>query len=425
MQGGEGWLDPGIPEVRSWLLNVVLDLARAYDLDGVNFDYCRYPGREFNDAESYRRFGQGMNRDLWRKGNVDRFVTECYDRLAVIRPRLKVGASPLGVFGTTNDPPSGGSGGYYQDARGWLSSGKLDYVAPQIYWTIGESPGDPDFTALLQGWVKAASGRHVYAGIGAYKRDVAREIPEEIDASRSAGGNGQSFFRYENIRNTSLLSGRYATAALIPPMPWKDAIAPLPPLRIGVTEIATNVFQVEWVPAADGDRPARYVVYRASSRVIPSNDPRSIVGLTAATRNVYLDTVKSPEGPTVYYAVTSLDLANNESPLSPVSGETAKEFIALRRKNTEFTGLSASLSPGEGAPRLIAYSLARQTSIDLSIVAQHPGKADSLVASLAHGIKEGGLYFVGVREFHYGPGKYLVRLRTDETTLEQPIELIR
>ena len=34
-----------------YLLNVALDLIRNYDLDGINFDFIRYPGREFPDGE--------------------------------------------------------------------------------------------------------------------------------------------------------------------------------------------------------------------------------------------------------------------------------------------------------------------------------------------------------------------------------------
>jgi len=83
---GEGWLDPGIPEVEKFLLNVVMDIARKYDLDGINFDYLRYPGRNFPDGDSYKKYGLGIPRDRWRKSNLDRFVAECYDRLTALRP---------------------------------------------------------------------------------------------------------------------------------------------------------------------------------------------------------------------------------------------------------------------------------------------------------------------------------------------------
>ena len=423
--GGEGWIDPGIPEARSYLVNLVLDIARRYDVDGFNFDYCRYPGREFADGESYRRFGDGAPRDAWRKANIDRWISECYDRLTALRPLLKIGASPLGLAVPVGDSASGVMKEYSQDACGWLKAGKLDYVAPQLYWDIGASNGDPDFAALLQTWQEHACGRQVYAGIGAYKPDIFRQIPAQIDTARRAGSAGESFFRFSSIRSNSTLGEWYSTPAAIPPMPWKDTLAPAAPLTIGVSELATNVFQLEWVPPApapDGEKPHHYLVYRWPSRQIPFDDPRSVAAITLHNETAYCDTVSAPAGPTYYYAVSAVDRANNESPPSPVSGATMAEFLALKGKLADATALSASLSTRGGAPRIIAYSLARRTSVELSLVLQSPGSRDSVVAPLVSGTQEGGTYVVGVRDLRLAPGRYLVRLRTRETTLEQPID---
>lgn len=423
--GGEGWIDPGNPEARSYLINVALEIARKYDVDGVNFDYCRYPGRDFADGESYRRFGEGKVRDAWRKSNIDRWVGECYDRLTALRPLLKVGASPLGLAVPAGDSASGVMTEYAQDACGWLKSGKIDYVAPQLYWDLGSSTGDPDFAALLQVWQDHACGRQVVAGIGAYKPDILREIQAQIDTARHAGTAGESFFRYGSIRGIAMPGERYATPAAIPPMAWKDAQAPPAPLTIGVSEISTNVFQLEWVPpppSPDGEKPHHYIVYRWPSRQIPFDDSRSVAAITLRNETAYCDTVDAPAGPTYYYAVSAVDRANNESPPSPVSGATLAEFLALKGKLADATALSASLSTRGGAPRIIAYSLARKTSVELSLVRQGPGTRDTVIAPLVNGTQEGGMYVVGVGGLRLAPGRYLVRLRTVETTLEQPID---
>lgn len=424
--GGEGWLDPGFPEARSYLVSVVLDIARKYDVDGVNFDYCRYPGRDFPDGESYRRYGGGATRETWRKANIDRWVGECYERLTNLRPSLKVGAAPLGVFAPAGDSTPAVINVYAQDAPAWLKAGIIDYIAPQLYWDIGSTDGDPDFAALIQNWQAHAHGRHVYAGIGAYKPDVLRQIPAQIDTARRARAAGEAFFRFSSIRGLSTMGDRYASPAAIPPMPWKDSQAPPAPLTIGVSEIATNVFQLEWVPPAtapDGERPHHYMLYRWPSRQIPFDDPRSLAAITPRNETVFWDTVDAPAGPTYYYAVSAVDRGNNESPPSPVSGATLIEFLALKGKLSDATALSASLSTRGGAPRIIAYSLARKTSVDLSLVFQAPGGRDSVIAPLVSGMQEGGTYVVGVRDLRLAPGRYLVRLRTLETTLEQPIEM--
>ena len=423
---GEGWLDPGIPEARAYLVNVAIDIAKNYDVDGFNFDYCRYPGREFADTETYKRYGGGGSKEEWRKSNIDRWIGECYDRLTALRPLLKVGASPLGLTVSPGDPAAGAVREYSQDARAWLQAGKVDYVSPQLYWDIGSTNGDPDFAALVRSWQASANGRQVYPGIGAYKSDILRQAPAQVDSARRAGTAGQSFFRYSSIRALATIGGRYETPAAIPPMRWKDSQAPPAPLTIGVSEVATNVFQLEWVkprPGSDGDLVHHYMIYRWPTRQIPFDDPRALAGITSQNGTVYRDSVEAPAGPTYYYAVSAVDKANNEGPPSPVSGATLTEFLALKGKLTDATALSASLSTRGGVPRIIAYSLARKSNVELSLVGQTPGKPDSVIAPLVRGMQDGGTYIVGVRELKLAPGRYLVRLKTPDATLEQPIDM--
>lgn len=423
---GEGWLDPGIPDVGKYLLNVVMDIARKYDIDGINFDYLRYPGRDFPDADSYRRYGLGIPRDKWRKSNLDRFVAESYERLTALRPLLKVGSSPLGIYGPDTGFVSVAAGEYYQDTRTWLRTGKLDYVAPQVYWPIGGNRGEPDYATLVQAWQVLAGPRHVYAGIGAYKSDVAREVPQQIDISRKAGNAGQSYFRYESVRNAPLSGSRYAMPALIPPMPWKDSTAPPPPPHLAVTETTTNVFDIQWVPpptVADRTRAARYILYRWTSPQIPSDDPRAIAQVIPGTATSISDTVKIPSGATYYYAVSTVNAANSEGPLSQISSGTMQEFLSLKGKLTEMTGLSASLSPGGGTPRMVAYSLAKKTSVTLDLLARPRGSSDTILTTLVRDTQATGVYVVGLNAVQFAPGSYTVRLRTGETVVEQPFEL--
>jgi uncharacterized lipoprotein YddW (UPF0748 family) len=423
---GEGWLDPGIPEVGKYLLNVVMDIARKYDVDGINFDYLRYPGRNFPDGDSFKKYGPGLPRDRWRKSNLDRFVAECYDRLTAIRPLLKVGSSPLGIFGSDTGFVSPAAGEYYQDTRTWLKTGKLDYVAPQLYWTIGGSRGNPDFATLAPGWQGLAGKRHVYAGIGAYKDDVAREVPRQIDISRKAGNAGQSYFRYESIRSAGLTGGRYERPALLPPMPWKDATSPPPPLHLAVTEITTNVFDIQWVSpqtASERTRALHYVLYRWTSPQIPFDDPRSISQVLPGMAASCTDTVKVPAGATYYFAVSAVNAANSEGPPSQISSGTMQEFLSLRGKLTEMTGLSAALSPRGGAPRMVAYSLARRSPVTLDLLAKPRGSIDTILTTLVSDTQETGVYVVGLSNVQFAPGRYTFRLRTGDSVVEQPFDL--
>ena len=100
-----------------------------------------------------------------------------------------------------------------------------------------------------------------------------------------------------------------------------------------------------------------------------------------------------------------------------------REFLSLRGKLTETTGLSASLSPGGGTPRMVAYSLARRTPVTLDILARPRGSNDTITTTLVSDTQETGIYVVGLNNVQFVPGKYTVRLRAGESMVEQPFEL--
>jgi len=425
---GELWLDPGLPAVRQYLLDVLLDLVGGYDLDGVNFDFVRYPSMEFPDDGTYRRYGSGEGKADWRRGNITRFVREAYERCRKVKPWLKVGSSPLGTYAP--DPASGSDGsyaGYYQDSRGWLAEGIQDYLAPQIYWNIGASRGDPDYAALARWWAAAAPDRHVYAGIGAYKPDVQAELARQIDFARSAGLSGQAFFRLEHIFARSQFGGRYDTPALVPPMTWRDATPPSPPRDLAVTEIATNLFLLEWkVPrrAADGDSASWYVVYRSSTPAVDTDDPSSILTVIPASATAWVDTIRIPTGVTYYYAVSSHDRARNESAPSEVASAAVKALLTLGRATTSVTSMSVSVEASDGRPTLAAYRVAGTVPVTLDLFRVNQ-PAQVRVARLVEELQSTGTYVVGLQVYDMREGTYVLKLQAGTTRVEQPIDVRR
>jgi uncharacterized lipoprotein YddW (UPF0748 family) len=425
---GELWFDPGIPQVRQYLLDVLMDLVQNYDLDGVNLDFIRYPSADFRDEGTFRRYGSGSPKDDWRRANVTRFVRDSYERCRKAKPHLKVGSSPLGTYAA--DPLSGSEGsyaGYFQDSQGWLAAGIQDYLAPQIYWTIGASRADPDFAALVRSWSEASAGRHVYAGIGAYKPDIQAEIARQIDLARSAGLDGQAFFRLEYIFARGRFAGRYDTPALIPPMPWRDPVPPRAPGDLAVTELATNVFLAEWTPpprAADGDSAAMYVLYRSSAPAIDTADPASILTVLPASRTSWVDTIRVPGGVTYYYAVSALDRMRNESAASPVASAAVRALLTLGRAATSVTSMSVSVGSADGRPTLAAYRLEgpAPVTLDLLRIAQ---PSPVRVARLVDGQQDAGTYVVGLQDFDLQAGTYLLRLQAGGTSIEQSIGVSR
>ena len=78
--GDKKYFNPGEPEVIKHMVNVVKDLIKRYDLDGIHMDDYFYPyrisGREFPDEAAYRKYGNGMRKDDWRRANCDSFICD-------------------------------------------------------------------------------------------------------------------------------------------------------------------------------------------------------------------------------------------------------------------------------------------------------------------------------------------------------------
>jgi uncharacterized lipoprotein YddW (UPF0748 family) len=424
---GESWFDPGLPDVRTYLLRVALEIVQLYEVDGIQFDFVRYPGRIFPDDESYRRFGRGRSRDEWRRANIDTFITDFYDAAVALKPMLKVGSTPVGFYNGLSDGNGSGSySRYSQDSPGWLQKRKHDYLVPQVYWDIGDSQGDPDFALLVRRWQQGAAGRHIYVGIGAYKPSVAREIPAQIDTIRTYGLGGEAFFRYENIKQFGLIKNRYQTLANIPPMSWKDSIPPLAPTNLAVSEVTPSLFRLDWnppAPAPDGDRARYYNIYRSSSPVINTNDPGTIVAITSSDERSLIDTIASPGTPVYYYAVSAFDKGNNESPPTPVAGGTVREMFALRGKLSNTTSLSISVAHGEDLPLLVGFRLPERTVVSLDLLEKKENHSESLYSTLMSGPRDGGTYVVGILGEQCTPGRYVIRLTAEGIQLEEPVDL--
>jgi uncharacterized lipoprotein YddW (UPF0748 family) len=248
------WMDPGEPEVRRQTLRVVLDVVRRYDIDGVHIDDYFYPYQEYNsrgsvidfpDARSwkrYRRNGGTLARADWRRRNVDQLVRELYTGVHAVKPWVKFGISPFGIWRPGNPEQVTGYDAYerlYADSRKWLRNGWVDYFTPQLYWPIAQLP--QSYPTLLEWWVEQnAKGRHIWAGnytnkVGAGRDQgwPASEVLAQIMLTRAqpgATGNVHfsmtAFLTERDSLAEKLASGLYAEAALVPESPWLGATAP-------------------------------------------------------------------------------------------------------------------------------------------------------------------------------------------------------
>ncbi|MCP9959631.1 glycoside hydrolase family 10 protein [Streptomyces sudanensis] len=195
---GRLYYDPGLPEVRRFVQDAVLDAVRRYDLDAVHFDDYFYPypvaGEVFDDDASYEAHGGGFpDRAAWRRDNVDLLVRETSERIGQVRPGTAFGISPFGIWRNAATDPRGsdtrGLQAYddlHADTRTWVREGWIDYIAPQLYWHIGF--GAADYAALVPWWndTVRGTGVHLYVGEALYRAgDPAAPAPWQDPAELS------------------------------------------------------------------------------------------------------------------------------------------------------------------------------------------------------------------------------------------------
>ncbi|MBT2506031.1 family 10 glycosylhydrolase [Streptomyces sp. ISL-98] len=220
--GGKLYYNPGLPEVRRFVQDAMLDAVSRYDIDAVHWDDYFYPypvaGQTFADDEAYARYGSGFpDRAAWRRDNTDRLVSEMATRIKQVKKDVRFGISPFGVWRNASTDPLGsptraGAQTYddlYADTRKWVKEGWLDYIVPQLYWNIGLEAAD--YAKLLPWWSDVARGTGVdlYIGEALYKagdpaQPAAWQDPAELSrhltlAKNHAEVRGHVFFSAKEV----------------------------------------------------------------------------------------------------------------------------------------------------------------------------------------------------------------------------------
>ena len=262
--GGYLWMDPGEPAVLAHSLRVMLDLVRRYDLDGIHIDDYFYPYPEvgadsqpvpFPDSTSYARYrtrGGRLERDDWRRHNVDTLIETLYRRTKQLKPWVKIGISPFGIWRPGVPEQIKGFDAYdrlYADSRKWLREGWVDYFTPQLYWPIAQLP--QAYGVLARWWSgENVQQRHLWIGHNASRAAGTTwppgELLRQIDSTRAIGATGDVHFSMRalmppTVRRDSVLvgvatpppppsraaalgeqlrAGPYAEQALVPASPW-------------------------------------------------------------------------------------------------------------------------------------------------------------------------------------------------------------
>ena len=338
---GAWYLDPGHPETADYLAGIVKEIVNRYDVDGVHFDYIRYPenARRFPDKETHRKYGKGKDLKQWRRDNITNIVRRLYTEVKQLKPWVKVSSSPVGKFRDTNRYSSLGWNAYetvYQDAQGWLEEGIHDALFPMMYFK------DNHFFPFARDWQENKHGRWIVPGLGIYflspkeKDWPLHEISRQMYFTRQIGLDGHAYFRnrflLDNVKGVfdEVKHEFYTSPALVPPMTWQDSIPPTTPSEPSFQAQSDGSIRLKWSASKDNhDLPVSYHLYGSSVYPVDTDDARNLLETYIKDNEITSNGWKGKR----YFAITSTDRYGNESQALALNTPSATDIPILNREN--------------------------------------------------------------------------------------------
>ena len=276
-------VDPGNPDAREYVVNVMMDIVTNYDIDGVVMDdyFYAYAGTTDQDQASQDAYytpnkdkitdqdGDGDTLDDWRRSNVDAVIADFSSQVRTAKPWVRFGMGPGGIWTMQSKAataygiqlPYNIVGADLYELLGcntveWIKNGWVDYVCPQIYWATTARQQDYDvlckwwakdvcehFSDLLSGeqrvhFYPSHAGYKVYEyknkntkerheGFGDNEEEGKQEMINQIESNRqnlSSGYTGSVYFSNKDFvkMSSEIKAACYQQKALVPPMAWKS-----------------------------------------------------------------------------------------------------------------------------------------------------------------------------------------------------------
>ncbi len=336
--GNQLFFDPALPESREYITSVVKDIVTRYDIDAIHMDDYFYPypikGLDFPDDTSYKQYGKDFNnKGDWRRHNVNLLIEKIHKTVRELKPWVKFGVSPFGVYRNQLTDAFGSDtralqnyDDLYADVLLWVNKGWVDYTIPQVYWHIGHPAAD--YAKVVDWWAKHAGNRPLFIGHSVMntvqnadpKNSSINQLPRKMAIQRgyqTIQGSCQwpASTVVENIANykEALKSNYHKHPALMPLFPFMDKTPPKKVKSLKSTWTSDG-YMLFWKPPRgkkEMDKAIQYVVYCFNQgESIDLENPEKIVGIT---RNTFF-ALPYKEGKIKYqYVVTALDRLQNES----------------------------------------------------------------------------------------------------------------
>ncbi|MCY7310568.1 MAG: family 10 glycosylhydrolase [Chitinophagaceae bacterium] len=328
LKEGYWWMDPAQQAVQDITNDVVVDLVKRYDIDGIHMDDYFYPYPSYNGTadfpdsvswSAYQRSGGKLSRADWRRNAVDKLVERLYKNIRAEKPWVKFGLSPFGIWRPGYPESVEGFDQYnqlYADARLWLNKGWIDYFSPQLYWPVNRYA--QSFPVLLGWWAgENKMNRHLWPGISVGGDGGDKNIDEVIneimiDRGMQPQSKGVIHWSISSVTKNArladtLLKGVYKKQALVPASPWMDNKAPAFP--VVTTSSEGNVCKISWTHPDEKDV-FHWVVYSLygntwSYKILNRNDRHAALDKTKQEGTITRNLTK--------IIVSAVDRTGNES----------------------------------------------------------------------------------------------------------------
>ena len=320
--GDTYYADPGLPGTADYLSQICMEIVNRYDIDGLHFDYIRYPENApaFPDGQTFRKYGKGKKKDEWRRNNITSIVRTIYNKVKATKPWVRISCSPVGKFDDLSRYSARGWAAFstvHQDAQGWLREGIMDMLCPMMYFQ-----GD-HFYPFAADWQERAYGRTVAPGLGIYflhpkERDWELGVVQrQLCYLRQQGLGGQAYFRSQFLTDNTkgiydyLQHNFYPHPALLPAMTWQSDVRPEAPKLVHRERLQGIHERLQWSAVESQGVPCRYAIYASKQEPADTEQAANLVCVTWQTEYTYNLLTSTLYG--LHLAVTAIDRYGNES----------------------------------------------------------------------------------------------------------------
>jgi uncharacterized lipoprotein YddW (UPF0748 family) len=240
---GSQYLDPGVPAVTDYLVDVVLEIVNKYDVDGIHWDYMRYPGVQWGyNPVAIQRFNALYNKtgtpstsdpDFcdFRRDQIRQMGRKVYAAVKAVNWKCKLSSATIQWGSCPEDfTLSSPYSSIFQDWVGFMDEGLLDMNVLMNYKREYLSDQAKDYRDWVGKLASTRGGRHAINGPGVYMNYIQDSVTQMLYAHDLSGINGTNIYVYQFTNRSNeypnsdfyytLKADVFNTRRNIPPAPW-------------------------------------------------------------------------------------------------------------------------------------------------------------------------------------------------------------